>query len=186
MTKDALRKKYIKLRQALSISEIDEKSLKLANKLLELHIWDQETFHIFLTISEKKEIQTEYILQIIYGKDANAVVPKVHGSELKHFLLTDTTRLKINKWGIPEPTNGIPVDVQNIDVVFIPLLAYDVSGHRIGYGKGFYDKFLSKCRNDVIKVGLSFFEPEDQLIEAAVHDVKLDYCISPEKSYKFN
>lgn len=186
MSKDALRKKYIQLRQTLSISEVEEKSLKLANKLLELHIWDQETFHIFLTISEQKEIKTEYILQIIYGKDANAVVPKVDGAELKHFLLTDTTKLKLSKWGIPEPTNGIPVDVQNIDVVFIPLLAYDMAGHRIGYGKGFYDKFLSKCKDDVIKVGLSFFEPENQLIEASAHDVKLDYCVSPEKCYKFN
>ena len=185
MNKELLRKKYIQLRQSLSLSEVEEKSLQIANELLKLNIWDLQTFHIFLTISKQKEIQTEYILQIIYGKDANAVVPKVNRGHLEHFLLTDNTKLKLSKWDIPEPTGGIPIGVEHIDVVFIPLLAYDRFGNRVGYGKGFYDKFLSKCKHDVVKIGLSFFEPEEQLIEVSPHDIKLDFCVTPERCYRF-
>ena len=74
---------------------------------------------------------------------------------------------------------------KKIDVVFVPLLAFDSKGHRVGYGKGFYDRFLNECRKDVITVGLSFFEAEDEFIEANETDVPLDYCVTPLKVYSF-
>lgn len=186
MTKNELRKKYKALREDLTTLEIEELSLQIANQSLQLEVWEFEFYHIFLSIARHKEINTEYILQIIFGKDGNAVVPKVKDSELKHYLLTDSTRLKPSKWGIPEPEKGIEVDAEQLDVVFMPLLAYDRIGNRIGYGKGFYDKFLSECRPDTLKIGLSFFEPEEQTIEVSEHDIRLDYCITPTRIHRFN
>lgn len=185
MDKKSLRKKYTLLRASLEHKELDAMSLEIANRILELSIWEHQYFHLFLPIEKKKEINTEYILSIIQGKDKEVLVPKVIGEKLKHYLLLDSTSLVINKWGIPEPVNGIEIDPTKIDVVFVPLLAFDKQGHRIGYGKGMYDGFLAECRNDVVKIGLSFFEAEEEFAEVYSSDIPLDYCITPKNSYKF-
>ncbi|MFO7744060.1 MAG: 5-formyltetrahydrofolate cyclo-ligase [Psychroflexus sp.] len=185
MDKDELRSKYKALRNNLSASEIEELSLQIANQSLKLDIWDFTFYHIFLSISKHREINSEYILQIIFGKDRNVVIPKVKDAELEHYLLTDSTKLKLSKWGIPEPEKGIKIEPNQIDVVFMPLLAYDKTGNRIGYGKGFYDKFLSDCRPETLKIGLSFFEPEEKSIEVSDHDIGLDFCITPSRIYNF-
>ena len=70
-------------------------------------------------------------------------------------------------------------------MVFVPLLAFDKKGHRVGYGKGFYDKFLSECKPDAIKIGLSFFEPEELITDVFESDVKLDYCVTPNSIHAF-
>ncbi|WP_019037804.1 5-formyltetrahydrofolate cyclo-ligase [Psychroflexus tropicus] len=184
MDKIGLRKKYKALRHELSFTEVEDLSLDIANQLLKLDIWSHEFYHLFLSITSKKEINTEYILQVIHGKDANVVVPKMKGDELVHYLLTDSTKLKLNQWNIPEPEKGIGIEPNQIDVIFVPLLAFDKTGNRIGYGKGYYDKFLKKCKPDAIKIGLSFFGPE-QSIEKEQHDIKLDYCVTPKQIFKF-
>jgi 5-formyltetrahydrofolate cyclo-ligase len=104
---------------------------------------------------------------------------------MTHFLLTDNTKIKKNEYNIPEPVDGLEVPTKKIDVVFVPLLAFDKSGHRAGYGKGFYDKFLTKCKPETIKIGLSFFEAEDQIEDVFENDVKLDYCVTPNEVYEF-
>ena len=104
---------------------------------------------------------------------------------MTHFLLTDNTKIKKNEYNIPEPVDGIEVPAKKIEVVFIPLLAYDKLGNRVGYGKGFYDKFLSECQPETIKIGLSFFEPEEQITDVFETDVKLDYCVTPNAVFKF-
>ena len=109
----------------------------------------------------------------------------IKNHQLRHFLLTDNTVIKKNKWNIPEPTGGIEIPEEKLDVVFIPLLAFDKTGHRIGYGKGFYDNFLQKCKPGVLKIGLSLFEAEDSIAEVFEHDVALDYCVTPKTVYQF-
>ena len=76
MNKEELRKKYLGLRDALSPDQIEESSLKIANKALELPIWDRTYYHIFLPITNKKEVNTEFLLHILQGKDKSIVVPK--------------------------------------------------------------------------------------------------------------
>ena len=93
--------------------------------------------------------------------------------------------LKLNSRNIPEPENGIEISNKQIEVVFIPLLAFDNLGNRIGYGKGFYDAFLKNCPRTTLKIGLSFFEAQGSLIESETHDIPLDYCITPNKIYTF-
>ncbi|MGY5850664.1 5-formyltetrahydrofolate cyclo-ligase [Salegentibacter sp. F14] len=187
MNKKALRKKYKDLRLTLTEEEVEELSLKIANRLLNIKIWDLEFYHLFLSISEQKEVNTEYILHILQGKDKNVVVSKtdIENHRLNHFLLTDSTRIMKNRWDIPEPDGGIEISPAKIDLVFIPLLAFDKVGHRIGYGKGFYDQFLDSCKPSVIKVGLSFFEPEEKIQEIFPTDVALDFCVTPNHVYQF-
>lgn len=187
MKKNLLRTKYRKLRDEISPENIEDLSLEIANNLLKLDIWDYSFYHLFLSIVEKKEIDTAPILHILQGKDKNIVLSKsdLQNNRLTNYLLTDSTVLKRNKWGIPEPEEGIEIPPQKIHVVFIPLLAFDEKGHRIGYGKGFYDKFLSACSGSTIKVGLSFFEAEPVISEIFSSDIPLDYCVTPSKIYKF-
>ena len=187
MLKKELRSKYKALRNQLSEKELDEKSLTIANKVLALPIWNKTYFHIFLPITEQKEVNTEFILHLLAGKDKEIIISKSDflTRNLTHFLLTDNTKIKKNEYNIPEPVDGIEVKTSKIEVVFVPLLAFDKTGNRVGYGKGFYDKFLSECKPKTIKIGLSSFEAEYLISDVFENDVKLDYCVTPEGVYKF-
>jgi 5-formyltetrahydrofolate cyclo-ligase len=181
MNKKDLRIKYKALRKALTFDDIMNDSLTIANQCLYLDIWDKTYFHLFLPIESQKEINTEFLLQILAGRDKEVVVSKsdFETIQMRHYLLTDNTALKINEYGIPEPMDGIEVPTHKIDVVFVPLLAYDTKGNRVGYGKGFYDTFLRECKPDLITIGLSYFDPEQTIEDISDSDVKLDYCVTP-------
>jgi 5-formyltetrahydrofolate cyclo-ligase len=185
--KKYLRQKYKDKRQKLTEAEIEDLSLAIANKVLTLPIWEKTYFHIFLPITEHKEVNTEYILHLLSGKDKETIISKsdFETREMTHFLLTDNTKIKKNEYNIPEPVDGIEVPTNKIEVVFVPLLAFDKSGHRVGYGKGFYDKFLSECNQKTIKIGLSFFEAEEKIEDVFENDVKLDYCVTPNGVFTF-
>lgn len=188
MHKKELRSHYKSLRSALSQQKIEEKSMTIANQLLRLNCWDKTYYHLFLTIEELKEIETEFILQILAGKDKEIVIAKsdFETRKMTHFLLTDNTKIKKNEYNIPEPMNGLEVPVSMIEVVFVPLLAFDKQGHRVGYGKGFYDQFLAECNPETIKIGLSFFEAEEKIEDVFESDIPLNYCVTPSKIYQFN
>ena len=187
MTKSKLRKKYKQLRSQLSETEIDDLSFEISNTLLKLDIWKHSFYHSFLTIEENKEVNTNYLLSILSGKDKNTVVSKCDFATglMTHFLLTDNTTLKKNVINIPEPLDGIEIDNSKIDVVFIPLLAFDKHGNRVGYGKGYYDRFLANCKPETIKIGLSFFEAEEIISDISIYDIKLDYCVTPKEIIAF-
>ncbi len=187
MLKQELRNTYKSLRKQLSEEQIEDYSIAIANRLLKLPIWDHVFYHIFLPIEEQKEVNTEFILNILLGKDKNIVISKSNfkTNELTHFLLTDGTVIKKNSYNIPEPVDGIEISNDTIDLVFIPLLAFDKQGHRVGYGKGFYDIFLSKCKPETVKIGLSFFEAENEIKDIFEGDIGLDYCITPHEMYQF-
>jgi len=187
MLKRELRKKYKNLRADITNEQASDYSLILANHSLQIPIWDFFYYHIFLSIEEKNEVDTLPLITLLQGRDKNIVVPKVTSADsMDNFLLTDGTAFKKNKWDIPEPVDGIEVPENKIDVVFIPLLAFDKKGNRVGYGKGFYDSFLHKCRKETVKIGISFFDAETSLIDD-IHenDVALDYCVTPNKVYTF-
>lgn len=186
-TKKELRIKYKALRQSIPFEEIEDKSLAIANKLLQLDIWDKLYYHLFLTMDEQKEVHTEFILQILAGKDKEIVVSRsdFETCTMIHYLLTDNTKLMKSTYGIPEPVDGIEVPSKKVDVIFVPLLAYDTKGNRVGYGKGFYDRFFMECKPEVIKIGLSFFAPEQEDIEVNTTDIPLDICVTPDKIYRF-
>lgn len=187
MNKKELRTKYKALRSQLSEEDLEEMSLAIANKVLTLPVWEKTYFQIFLPIAEQKEVNTEFILHLLSGKDKEIIVSKsdFETREMTHFLLTDNTKIKKNQYNIPEPVDGLEVPSRKIEVVFVPLLAFDKTGHRAGYGKGFYDKFLSECQAETIKIGLSFFEAEEKIEDVFESDVKLDYCVTPNAVYQF-
>ncbi len=186
MTKEEYRLKYNQLRKAISTESVEELSVQIANNALQLPIWDYTNYHIFLPIPSKKEINTEYLLHILQGRDKTIIVPKVitGDSDMEHILLQDNTTLKISNYGVPEPVSGIEIPSEKMEVIFIPLLACDRNGNRLGYGKGFYDRFLSQCIPKALFIGLSFFEPETS-IPYEETDIPLHFCITPKRVISF-
>jgi 5-formyltetrahydrofolate cyclo-ligase len=186
MDKSQIRKRYKKLRKELSETEVMGKSLLIANRCIELPIWEKQIFHLFLSLEDQNEVDTTLILNLLQGKDKEVVVPKIIDPEqLQHILLTGQIPFQKNPLGIPEPVSGIQIEPSKIDVVFVPLLAFDNKGNRIGYGKGYYDRFLARCKPECIKIGLSFYEAEQDSFPMEATDIPLDYCVTPEQLYRF-
>ena len=187
MDKFNARKKYRQLRGELSNNEILDLSVKIANNSLNLDIWEYKNYHIFLSIEKNNEVDTNPILNILTAKEKKIIISKSNFEDLSmtNYILDDDVVLELNKYGIPEPKNGQKIKISSIEVVFIPLLCFDKKGNRVGYGKGFYDRFLSKCKNDLLKIGLSFFTPENQIIKINSDDIPIDMCVTPNKIFKF-
>jgi 5-formyltetrahydrofolate cyclo-ligase len=185
--KEDLRALYKKKRNSLDQKKSQDLSFEIANRSLQLNIWNNENYHIFFPIEKQNEIDTKLIIQIIQGKDKNVILPKVNLEEntMTNYLLTDSTLLKVNKLGVSEPISGIEIKPVQLEVVFIPLLSFDKSGHRVGYGGGYYDRLLKKCSRNCIKIGLSFFDPEDRIEDITQSDIKMNHCITPNKIYDF-
>lgn len=186
MDKQALRLQFQERRRALDSETLSDWSTSLFHQALKLPIWDYQVFHLFLSISNKKEVDTTPFLNHLRRLNREIVVPKIaaQGALTHHRLGPDTT-LTPNAWGIPEPDSGNRVKPNLIDVVFVPLLAFDLKGNRVGYGGGYYDKFLSACRVDVITVGLSLFEPVAEISGLYPGDVPLKYAVTPERIFEF-
>ena len=185
-TKAVLRTEYQKRRDSLTEEQIADCSIQISNLSLTLNIWEYSLYHLFMTNEKNKEIDTSYLLSVLQGKDKQPVIPKiVDDNRLEHFLLNDQTLLKNNRWGIPEPLCGITINPKQIEVVFVPLLVFDQHGHRVGYGKGYYDRFLDQCSESTLKVGLTFFDPVTKIEDIETHDISLDFALTPERIYAF-
>ena len=185
-TKAVLRTEYQKRRDSLTEDQIADCSIQISNLSLTLNIWEYSIYHLFMTNEKNKEIDTSYLLSVIQGKDKQPAIPKiVDENRLEHFLLNDQTLLKNNRWGIPEPLSGITINPKQIEVVFVPLLVFDQHGHRVGYGKGYYDRFLDQCSESTVKVGLTFFDPVTKIEDIETHDISLDFALTPERIYAF-
>ena len=113
------------------------------------------------------------------------VVENKADNEMIAVIVDDNTLFETNKYGIDEPIDGIDMFSTEIDLVIVPLLCFDTKGYRVGYGKGYYDRFLKTCRKDCIKIGFSYFEPIDKIEDVDKYDVKLNYCITPDKIFTF-
>jgi len=100
-------------------------------------------------------------------------------------LINEDTAYTTNQYGITEPKEGIELKPTDLDLIFVPLLICDEQGFRVGYGKGFYDKFLAQCKSDAITLGFNYFSPIDKIQDTDEYDIPLNYCITPEHIYEF-
>ncbi|HEX3102311.1 MAG TPA: 5-formyltetrahydrofolate cyclo-ligase [Pyrinomonadaceae bacterium] len=189
MTKSELRKIYLEKRRNIAADELAAKGQRIANRFFEsCDLSSIRVLHCFIPIAKFQEIDTQLIYERIWSDFPwiKTVVPRVDSErgEIAHVAFSASTELTINGWGITEPAGGELIDVKEIDLVIVPLLCFDELGHRVGYGKGFYDKFLSGCRPDCLKVGLSYFPPIETIDDIGGHDVQLDLIVTPERTYK--
>ncbi|MFN3419289.1 MAG: 5-formyltetrahydrofolate cyclo-ligase [Pyrinomonadaceae bacterium] len=191
MTKAGLRKLFIKKRSELDSSQRMALSERITENLFDsLNFKSLSSVHCYLPMENNNEPETGFIIERIRQDFAQIAVyvPRVdfRSDEIESILLDSKTKLTKNRWGIPEPLNGKTAEPEIFDLVLVPLVCFDKSGNRVGYGKGFYDRFLSRCRKDCIKAGLSFFPPVESISDIHPGDIRLDICFTPEKTYFFN
>ncbi len=185
--KFGLRKTYLNKRRERSINQVKEDSTKIARGFTAFYAdYASEPVHIFLPILKQLEIDTWPIIEFLRDREVSIVVSKSNFIDhtLSHYYLENDTELEVNSWGIPEPVKAKSASIDQLEMVIIPLVIFDQVGYRIGYGKGFYDKFLAQCPKNILKVGLSIFEAVPEISHDA-HDVKMDFCITPNKTYEF-
>lgn len=176
---------FLRKRMQLAEEEINPLSQKICHFASQL-IDDQISIvHLFLPIEKKKEVNTYFILESLLKINKKVVLPRVKGNEMESIVYSKDSDLVLSQWNIPEPESGKKILAKALDLVFLPLLAIDKKGQRIGYGKGFYDRLLSQTSKDCKKIGLGFFEPIDQIDDIKEHDISLDSYISPEAVYSF-
>lgn len=188
MNKKEARTLYRQKRMGLTEKEILKMDDLILINFQDLRLSPIQTVHTYLSVAAQNEINTSAIIRYLGFRHPGIriVVPKVNGGGLMHFYYEEETELELNQWGIPEPVQAEPADLLSIDLVLVPLLCFDMHGNRVGYGMGYYDRFLASCREDVIKVGLSYFDPEESIEDQADFDIPLDYCVTPNRLYEFD
>jgi 5-formyltetrahydrofolate cyclo-ligase len=181
-----LRKVYLAKQKSLSAFERKQNSKQIANKFFTNFDLSETNFlHCFLPIEKFNEVDTNLIFQKVWREfpRIETLVPRVNFQigKIESLKFAPETELVKNAWEIFEPTHDAVVETEKIDLVLVPLLCFDFRGFRVGYGKGFYDRFLKNCRADCLKIGLSYFEPVEKIADAQDFDVRLDFCVTPER-----
>lgn len=184
MTKAEARKIFLEKRVELNEAEWAQANKRICDiffAAIDLNF--VQVLHTFLPIEKTKEVDTWLIIDRVRREfpHVRISVPKINNQNatLDNFYFEGLHQLENNTWGIPEPKQGVPTPVEKIDAVLVPLLASDKKGNRVGYGRGFYDKFLATLRPDTKKIGLSFFEPVDHLSNMLPTDIRLSHLITP-------
>lgn len=143
----------------------------------------------FYPIEEHSEINTfiltDYLLFKYPGLQIAYPKTDIKTNTMQAIWCHEETVFEKNGYNIPEPTTCDVIAPEALDMVLVPMLAFDVQGHRVGYGKGYYDAFLKQCSADCLKVGACYFEPVAQIEDAHEGDVPLNYCITPQQVYVF-
>lgn len=189
MRKAEARKVYKERRVALTQKEINIRQDLLLIKFQELSLPYAQIVHTYLPKYASNEPDPGPLVDWMRFRDLGlkVVYAKINPTNfsMQHFLQDDDMVFEENQFGIPEPISGVEISSEWIDIVFVPLLAFDEMGNRVGYGKGYYDRFLATCREDVVTVGLSYFPPLSKIDDIDFFDKKIDFCITPECVYAF-
>jgi 5-formyltetrahydrofolate cyclo-ligase len=185
MTKAEIRKFYLEKRMALSDAEYQLFNQQLCDNFFSsIDLSLIQVIHSFLPIDKTREPNTWLIIERLRKEypHIRISIPRINNqtSIVDNFYYESPDQLEKNTWGIPEPKQGVPTATEKIDAVLVPLLAFDKTGNRVGYGRGFYDKFLATCREDCKKIGLSYFAAVEGTLPAESYDVPVDFVVTPQ------
>lgn len=182
-------RKYFRVKRA-SLSDEERKKLSFLIEQQILSYLDLRPklkhMHIFLPIKKLKEVDTFPLIQKLLdrGLDLYTSAVDFQTQEMKTLKIRVPLETVEDEFGIPVPVHQEITEIKCIQMVLIPLLAYDLDGNRLGYGMGFYDRFLEALPRKVVKAGVSFFSPEEQ-IPSESHDIKLDICFTAKEIHQF-
>jgi 5-formyltetrahydrofolate cyclo-ligase len=190
MNKQELRNIFKEKRKSLSVHEIEKFNDLILINFQKIKLPFIHCAHTYLASLKLGEPDTATIIRYLQFKNPliKIVIPKIdiHSGKMVHYHFDEGVEMITNTFGIEEPKEGNLISENEIDLVLIPLLAFDKRGYRVGFGKGYYDKFLSHCKPNVIKAGLSFFGPVDKIEDISGLDIPLNFCITPEKIFSFS
>ena len=188
MTKAELRKMYKKKRTELSPAVKDRLEDLMLIQFQNLHLEIPDMVMTYSPIEASNEYDPVLIEEYSFFKNPATtlvypVIDSVHGS-LKAFAVKEDSFFQLNEFEIEEPINGKETSPEAIGLMIVPLLTFNDGGYRVGYGKGYYDKFIQHCRPEMLKIGFSFFDAEI-IDDINSFDKVMDFCITPERIYQF-
>lgn len=180
MLKAELRKKYMQKRKALSIDEAFLLSEKIFKNFIEYFKPSQNhKIHIFIPIEKFNEIDTRIFIDNFLSQNIRIFVPKIVDTKLISVEIFADSKFELNNWGISEPVSNEDSGVSDFDYIITPLLYCDKFGNRVGYGKGFYDGFFKSISKESKKIGVNYFNPDENIDDVREGDIPLDYLVTP-------
>ncbi|MEO5858713.1 MAG: 5-formyltetrahydrofolate cyclo-ligase [Pyrinomonadaceae bacterium] len=191
MTKSELRKIYLERRRSIPADAHSAFSREIVDRLFnEIDINSISSIHCYLSLEHVGEVETGILFDRVWNDFPHIITtaPKIDALNLgmDSVIYQRDTPTNEDRWKIPEPSGSEIIAPEALDLVVVPLLCFDLRGHRAGYGKGFYDRFLAKCRPECVKAGLSFFPPIDFIDDVHEADVPLDLCLTPSGAFRFH
>ncbi len=192
MKKKDIRKVYKEKCLQLSLAQIEKMSDLMLIQFQKIVIDIPSLIMTYSPIKKWNEFDPQAITDYCYFKNPEQqlfyplmVEDDDHHCEMRAVIVDDNTFFETNKYGFEEPVDGIDMIPTEIDTVIIPLLSFDKKGNRVGCEKGSYDNFLKRCRKDCIKIGFSYFDAVEKIEDVNQDDIKLDFCITPERIFSF-
>jgi 5-formyltetrahydrofolate cyclo-ligase len=193
MKKSEIREKALAERKSWTQEKFNLKNSKLLNQIKAFMQPLPRNLMLmsFQSMEHTREVMTSPMHSLLINEPYfhQLIFPKVekNTSQLIPFLTDKKSKFEKSEWGILEPMEetAVRLNPKDVDIIFIPLLALDTNGHRVGYGKGFYDRFLASTKPDVIKIGLSLEEPIEPIEDINPFDIGLDFAITPKSVYRF-
>ena len=176
MDKKALRRAIGEKKRAMTVAQIMESSARLANRLFQTEQYRLAN-SLYAYLSFNQEVRTAPIIERAWSDGKRVAVPKVIGKEMVFIWLNSFDQLADGYYGIPEPAENGPIADDTSALVLMPGLAFDPQGHRVGYGGGFYDRFLER-EPDHPLVALCFGFQMFEHLDVEAHDVPVDLVIA--------
>jgi len=180
--KEELRGQLLKLRKSLSEQEFRDRSRKIVARLQSLpEFTNASTIHCYVSMNDRREVDTHTLIRQMLQTDKEVVVPitQFEDGTLRHVKLDSFDDLRENKWGVLEPEDNQQVPLDELDVVIVPMVAGDMDCNRMGYGKGFYDRFLKDVACP--KIGLLFEQNILDQLPVEEFDIALDNIVTEQR-----
>jgi len=187
MKKSELRKKYLEKRKSLSDKDI----FQLSNGIFKNFIhyfkpFSGQKVHIFIPIEKFKEMNTHIFISYFLSRNIRVFVPKIADERLISVEIFEYSKFELNQWQISEPVSNEDSGILDFDFVITPLLYCDRYGNRVGYGKGFYDGFFETVSEETKKIGVNYFNPDENVDDVWENDIPLDYLVTPTEVLSFS
>ncbi len=180
--KKRLRKKYQSIRKQLTDNQVTNKSRSITQKVTTLSAFKQaDTVHSYIAMEKKREVVTRDIIEQCFDEGKTVVIPKIKKrGELSHHIIQHFGELTPNSWGVEEPLDNEEYSIENLSIILVPMVSGDYLKNRLGYGKGYYDRFLS--RTNALKIGLLYDDTiYDKVLPTDDFDVPLDLLVTESK-----
>ena len=188
MQKDKLRAVIKSERDQFSSKDLAQLSTLVTTNLLSAFQWKKKRINVFLPIQQNKEIDLRDFIHKVTKLGGNICINRTDFSKkiMTPIEFNPQLQIKNNKYGIPEPFDGKEVQINDIDIVIVPLLCFNANGHRLGYGGGFYDRFLKQTKSTCINIGVCHFAEPRTIKGIESTDMVMDFLVSPEGIRKFS
>lgn len=190
-TKQQLRVLYKNKRLALSLSQRDKLEDLMLIQFQQLAFTIPNTIFTYAPFEKMAEYNPQLIIEYCQFKNPALqifypVIDENNTTVMHSVLVHANTIFATDKFGIAAPTHGYIASATEIEMVIVPLLAFNAVGNRVGYGKGYYDKFLASCAPSCIKIGCTYFDEVEVIEDVNQYDIPLDMVITPYSIHHFN